>query len=177
MANNVCEELIEILVSVGVTQIFGVTGDALNPLVEAIRHDPRIRWIGVRHEETAAFAAAAQYQITGTLGVCAGTVGPGALHLLNGLYNAKKEGAAVLAITGQVPHAEAGSDFFQEVDLKRVFDDVCIYNQSIDAPIQMPRVAQDAVQRALANHGVACDRFLLFLQACSEAQRGKRRPL
>ena len=155
MSNNVCEELIEIIVGVGVRQIFGVTGDALNPLVEAIRHDSRIRWIGVRHEETAAFAAAAQYQITGTLGVCAGTVGPGSLHLLNGLYNAKKEGAAVLAITGQVPHVEAGSDFFQEVDLKRVFDDVCIYNQSIDAPIQMPRVAQDAVQRALANHGVA----------------------
>ncbi len=155
MARNVCEEILEVLIGVGVTQIFGVTGDALNPLVDAIRRDDRIRWIAVRHEETAAYAATAHNQITGTLGVCAGTVGPGALHLLNGLYNAKKEGASVLAITGQVPHAEAGSDFFQEVNLARVFEDVCLFEQPIHSPAQMPRLAQQAVQSALSGPGVA----------------------
>jgi len=154
MARNVCEEILRVLEGAGVTQIYGVTGDALNPLVDAIRDNPRVRWIGVRHEETAAFAAAAYYQITGTLGVCAGTVGPGALHLLNGLYNAKKEGAAVLAITGQVPHVEAGSDFFQEVNLARVFEDVCVFNQAIHSTDQMPRLVQQAVQNALSGPGV-----------------------
>jgi thiamine pyrophosphate-dependent acetolactate synthase large subunit-like protein len=87
-----------------VSDIFGVTGDALNTLLEAIRKDSRFRWIGVRHEENAAYAAYAQAELSGGLGVCAGTVGPGSLHLINGLYNAKKEGAAVLAIAGQVRH-------------------------------------------------------------------------
>ena len=155
MARNVCEEILRVLEGAGVRQIFGVTGDALNPLLDAIRHQSQIRWIGVRHEETAAFAAAAHYQVTGTLGVCAGTVGPGALHLINGLYNARKEGAAVLAITGQVPRAEAGSDFFQEVNLSRVFGDVCAFDQAIHSTAQMPRLIQQAVQNALSGPAVA----------------------
>ena len=155
MAQNVCEELISILQGVGVEHIFGVTGDALNPLLDGIRRQDRLRWIGVRHEETAGYAAAAQSLISGRLGVCAGTVGPGALHLLNGIYNAKKEGAAVLAITGQVPRAEAGTDFFQEVNLAKVFDDVCVFQQSIESPDQMPRIAQLAIQKALSLGGVA----------------------
>ena len=144
MARNVCEELISILQDVGVEQIFGVTGDALNPLLDGIRRQDQLRWIAVRHEETAGYAATAQSLITGRLGVCAGTVGPGALHLLNGIYNAKKEGAAVLAITGQVPRSESGTGFFQEVDLSKVFDDVCVFQHAIDSPEQMPRVAQMA---------------------------------
>ena len=155
MSRNVCEELVSILQGVGVEQIFGVTGDALNPLLDCIRKQDQIRWIGVRHEETAGYAAAAQSLITGRLGVCAGTVGPGALHLLNGIYNAKKEGAAVLAITGQVPRAESGTGFFQEVDLAKVFDDVCVFQHAIDSPDQMPRVAQMAIQEAIARKGVA----------------------
>ena len=155
MARNVCEEILRVLQGAGVQMIYGVTGDALNPLVDAIRHQSKIRWIGVRHEETAAFAATAHYQITGTLGVCAGTVGPGALHLINGLYNARKEGAAVLAITGQIPHAEAGSDFFQEVNLSRVFGDVCSFDQAIHSTAQMPRLIQQAVQNALSGPAVA----------------------
>ena len=107
MSRNVCEELVSILQGVGVERIFGVTGDALNPLLDSIRRQDQLRWIAVRHEETAGYAAAAESLISGRLGVCAGTVGPGALHLLNGIYNAKKEGAAVLAITGQVPRAES----------------------------------------------------------------------
>ncbi|MFP6639703.1 MAG: thiamine pyrophosphate-binding protein, partial [Myxococcota bacterium] len=101
MSQNVAESLLEVLASIGVRDIFGVTGDALNPLVESIRTDDRFRWIGVRHEEHAGYAAFAQSEITGRVGVCAGTTGPGALHLINGLYNAKKEGGAVVAITGQ----------------------------------------------------------------------------
>ena len=155
MARNVCEEILRVLQGAGVRQIFGVTGDALNPLLDAIRRQSQIRWIAVRHEETAAFAAAAHYQVTGTLGVCAGTVGPGALHLINGLYNARKEGAAVLAITGQVPRAEAGSDFFQEVNLSRVFGDVCAFDQAIHSTAQMPRLIQQAVQNALSGPAVA----------------------
>ena len=130
-------------------------GDALNPLLDGIRRQDQLRWIAVRHEETAGYAATAQFQIGGGLGVCAGTVGPGSLHLLNGLYNAKKEGAAVLAITGQVPRSEAGTGYFQEVDLSKVFDDVCVFQQVIESPDQMPRVAQLAIQQALAHSGVA----------------------
>ena len=141
MSKNVCEELLSILQDAGVRQIFGVTGDALNPFLDAIRRQDQVRWIGVLHEETAAYAAAAQSQLDGGFGVCAGTVGPGALHLLNGLYNAKKEGSAVLAITGQVPRSEAGTGFFQEVDLRKVFDDVCVYQESVESPEQMPRIA------------------------------------
>ena len=155
MARNVCEELICILQDAGVEDIFGVTGDALNPFLDGIRRQDQLRWIAVRHEETAGYAATAQSQITGRLGVCAGTVGPGALHLLNGIYNAKKEGAAVLAITGQVPRAESGTGFFQEVNLSKVFDDVCVFQQAIDSPDQMPRVAQLAIQEALSCRGVA----------------------
>ncbi|MDG2049806.1 MAG: thiamine pyrophosphate-binding protein [Myxococcota bacterium] len=155
MSMNVCEQLISILQDVGAEHIFGVTGDALNPFVDGLRRQKQLRWIGVRHEEVAGYAAAAQSLISGGLGVCAGTVGPGALHLLNGLYNAKKEGAAVLAITGQVPRAESGTGFFQEVDLSKVFDDVCVFQHTIDSPEQMPRVAQLAIQEAIANRGVA----------------------
>ena len=154
MAKNVCENLLDILASAGVRDIFGVTGDALNTLLDAIRKDDRFRWIGVRHEENAAYAAYAQAELTGGIGVCAGTVGPGALHLINGLYNAKKEGAGVVALTGQVAHAERGSNYFQEVDLSRMFDDICDFQAVLSSPSQMPRLAEIAVQKALAERVV-----------------------
>ena len=97
---NVCEVLLDILADAGGKQIFGVVGDALNPFLEAMRGDERFEWKGMRHEENAAYAAYAQSHLTGGIGICAGTVGPGALHLINGLYNAKREGAGVIAITG-----------------------------------------------------------------------------
>ena len=103
------ELLVTSLADHGVTQVWGVVGDALNPVTDAIRREDRISWIGVRHEEVAAFAAGAQAQLTGRLGVCMGTVGPGAIHLLNGLYDAKKSKAPVLAICGQVPREDIGS--------------------------------------------------------------------
>ena len=154
MSQSVCESLLSILVEAGVRQIFGVTGDALNPLLEAIRKEDRVSWIGVRHEEHAAYAAGAQSELSGGLGVCAGTTGPGAVHLINGLYNAKKEGGAVVAITGQVPRNQRGSDSHKEIDLSKMFDDVCAYQVSIESPAQMPRMAEIAIQKALVERAV-----------------------
>lgn len=155
MANIVCESLLDTLAEVGVKHIFGMTGDALNPFLDAIRRDGRFEWIGIRHEETGAFAAAAQAKLTGKLAVCCGTVGPGAIHLINGLYDAKRDHAPVLAITGHVPLSEQGTDYFQEVDIRNLFQDVTVYNEFINSPAQLPRVAQQAIQSALTLGGVA----------------------
>ncbi len=152
---TVCEALLDILAEAGVREIFGITGDALNSLVDAIRRDDRFEWVTVRHEESGAFAAAAQAKLTGRLAVCAGTVGPGALHLLNGLYDAKRDYAPVLAITGQVPESEYGSSYFQEVDLERVFGDVADFNQTVRTTEQFQRQAHAAVQSALEHRGVS----------------------
>ena len=129
---TVAESIVTALADHGVTQVWGVVGDALNPVTEAIRQDDRVEWVGVRHEEAAAFAVSAQAQLTGRLGVCMGTVGPGSIHLLNGLYDAKKSHAPVLAICGQVPSEELGSDFFQEVDNDRLFADVAVFAKTRD---------------------------------------------
>lgn len=155
MTKTVCETLLEVLVDTGVQQIFGMTGDALNPLLDAIRRDGRFEWIGVRHEETGAFAAAAQAKLTGNLAMCCGTVGPGAIHLINGLYDAKRDHAPVLAVTGHVPLTEQGTGYFQEVDIRNLFQDVCVYNEFINSPAQLPRVAQQAVQTTLTQGGVS----------------------
>ena len=146
---NVAQVLLDILADAGARDIFGVTGDALNTLLEGIRTDDRFRWYGMRHEENAAYAAYAQAEITGGIGVCAGTVGPGSLHLINGLYNAKREGAGVVAITGQVAHIEKGTGYFQEVDLEKAFDDICDYQAIVNTPEQVTRVCEIAVQKAL----------------------------
>src|SRR5690242_21007468 len=116
MATTVADLLVTARADRGVTSVWGVVGDALNPVTDAIRREDRLEWIGVRHEEAGAFAASAQAQLTGDLAVCMGTVGPGAIHLLNGLYDAKKSHAPVLAICGQVPREDMGSDVLQEVD-------------------------------------------------------------
>lgn len=155
MAKKVAEVLLDVLAPVSTRQIFGMTGDTLNPLLDAIRRDGRFEWMGVRHEETGAFAAAAQAKLTGRLGLCAGTTGPGALHLINGLYDAKRDRAPVLAITGHVPLSEIGSTYFQETDLKAIFEDICVFNEYISNPKQLPRMAQQAVQTALTEGGVA----------------------
>ncbi len=157
MSVNIWEMLLDILHGCSNRQIFGVFGDAINPLADALRLDKgkRFEWIGVRHEEVGAFAAGAQAKINGKLGLCAGTVGPGAIHLLNGLYDAKMDHAPVLALTGQVPRAEIGTDYHQEVNLDRLFDDVCVYNETVIVPEQMPRLGLLAVQTALAQNGIA----------------------
>jgi pyruvate dehydrogenase (quinone) len=153
--STVAEMLVKSLADQGVRTVWGVVGDALNPVTDAIRREDRIEWIGVRHEEVAAFAAGAQAQLTGTLGVCMGTVGPGSVHLLNGLYDAKKSHAPVLAICGQVPLAEMGTDFFQEVDNDRLFQDVALFTRTLTSPEQASGLLEQALQAALNGPGVA----------------------
>lgn len=155
MGKRVCEMILDILEPVSTKQFFGMTGDTLNPLLDAIRRDGRFEWMGVRHEEAGAFAAGAQGKLTGKLGLCAGTTGPGALHLINGLYDAKRDHAPVLAITGHIPTSEQGTTYFQETNLKGIFEDICVYNQYLSSPNQLPRMLQQAVQVALTEGGVA----------------------
>jgi pyruvate dehydrogenase (quinone) len=152
---TVFQTILDSIAPVSHRQVWGIMGDAINPLADALRTDDRFEWMHVRHEEVAAFAAGAQAKLTGQLGICAGTVGPGAIHLLNGLYDAKMDHAPVLAITGQVPRSEIGSDYHQEVNLDRLFDDVCVYNQTVMSSCQMPRMGVLAAQSALAHSGVA----------------------
>lgn len=152
---NVCEALLDILADYGVKHIFGIPGDAINELIEAIRKQNRIKFIHVMHEESGAFAASAQAKLTGELAVCVGTAGPGGIHLLNGLYDAKMDHAPVLAITGQVETAMIGTSYHQEVDLQVLFENVTVFNQTIYDAAQMPGIATLAVQTALARRGVA----------------------
>jgi pyruvate dehydrogenase (quinone) len=152
---TIAEQIVAALADLGVKTVWGVVGDALNPVTDAIRREDRIEWIGTRHEEAAAFAAGAQAQLTGVLGVCMGTVGPGAIHLLNGLYDAKKSHAPVLAICGQVPLADSGGDFFQEVDNDALFRDVADFRHTITSPSQLPRLLEQAIQAAYAGPGVS----------------------
>ncbi|WP_282148126.1 thiamine pyrophosphate-dependent enzyme [Algibacter lectus] len=154
MSKNVSEQLLDILLSVGVKKVYGVTGDALNFFVKAIEQRDGVDWIGMKHEGNASFAAFGHSQTSNNLAVCAGTVGPGALHLINGLYNAKKERTPVIAITGQINQKQQGTSFFQEVDLKKVFDDVCDYQAIIETPEQAPMVIQRAIKIAMANNSV-----------------------
>jgi pyruvate dehydrogenase (quinone) len=152
---TVAELIVKGLADLGVKTVWGVVGDALNPVTDAIRREERLEWIGVRHEEAGAFAAGAQAHLSGTLGVCMGTVGPGSIHLLNGLYDAKKSRVPVLAVCGQVPLAEIGSDFFQEVDNDQLFADVAAFSRTVMSPEQMPLLFEQAVQTALAQKTVS----------------------
>jgi pyruvate dehydrogenase (quinone) len=154
-SSTVAEMIAETLVQQGVRTVWGVVGDALNPIIDAIRQRDELEWIGVRHEEAGAFAAGAQAQLTGTLGVCMGTVGPGSVHLLNGLYDAKKSHAPVLAICGQVPLAELGTDYFQEVDNDQLFRDVAAFARTVTSPEQAATMLEQALQAALNRPGVA----------------------
>ncbi|MGW1069538.1 thiamine pyrophosphate-dependent enzyme [Streptomyces aureus] len=155
MPRTVARVIVDALSELGVRQVFGVVGDALNPLTDAIRTTDGLEWVGCRHEEAAAFAASAQSQLTDTLGVCMGTVGPGSVHLLNGLYDAAKSHTPVLAIAGQVPLAELGSDYFQEVDNDALFSDVAVFRATVTSPDQLPQMLETAVRHALGRKGVA----------------------
>jgi pyruvate oxidase len=152
---NVCEALLDILTDYGVKYIFGIPGDSINELIEAIRKQNKIKFIHVMHEEAGAFAASTQAKLTGELSVCVGTAGPGAIHLLNGLYDAKLDHAPVLAITGQIDTALLGTKYHQEVNLMALFQDVSCFNQTIVNPHQMPEIATLACQTAIGKKGVA----------------------
>ncbi|MBC8201018.1 MAG: pyruvate oxidase [Planctomycetes bacterium] len=154
-SGTVFQTILDTIQPVAQKHVWGIMGDAINPLADALRTDDRFEWMHVRHEEVAAFAAGAQAKLTGKLGICAGTVGPGAIHLLNGLYDASMDHAPVLAITGQIPRSEMGSDYHQEVNLDRLFDDLCVYNRTVMDASQMPRLGVLAAQAAMAKSAVA----------------------
>lgn len=156
MATTVADLLVERLVGWGVDTIFGFPGDGINGIFEALRtHQDSIKFIQVRHEEAAAFAACGYAKYTGRLGVCLATSGPGGVHLLNGLYDAKCDGQPVLAITGHTFHDLIGTHYQQDVDLDKLYMDVAAYNQRVMGPAHVPNVVDEAVKTALTRHTVA----------------------
>ena len=154
MSRTVAEVLVDVLEQVGVTQIFGLIGDSLNPLGDAIRRSG-IEWVGVRHEEGAALAAAGQAKLTGRLAVCAGTTGPGSTHLVAGLYEAARDHAPVLALSGEMPRRLKGIDCHQATEPDLLFRDVSLYTQTITTAAQAPGVIHQAIASAYGGPGVA----------------------
>jgi pyruvate dehydrogenase (quinone) len=155
MAKRVADLFVDVLLEAGVQRIYGVPGDSLNGITDSIRTRENIQWIGVRHEEAAAFAAGAEAHLTGKLAVCAGSCGPGNLHLINGLYECQRSRIPVLAIAAQVPSAEIGSGYFQETHPEHLFAQCSHYCELISQPEQMPRVLEIAIQTSISKRGVA----------------------
>jgi thiamine pyrophosphate-dependent acetolactate synthase large subunit-like protein len=154
MSQTVADILVHTLEQIGVRHIFGLIGDSLNPLADAVRRS-RLEWIGVRHEEGAALAAAGQAKLTGRLGVCAGTTGPGSTHLVAGLYEAARDHAPVLALSGDMPRKMHGTDFIQTTEPDLLFRDVSLYTETLSAPAQAPAIIHQAIAAAYAGRGVA----------------------
>ncbi|MFI5606509.1 pyruvate dehydrogenase [Amycolatopsis sp. NPDC051903] len=152
---TVAEQLVRTLRDAGVERIYGIVGDSLNPIVDAVRRTDGIEWVHVRHEEAAAFAAAAEAQTTGKLAVCAGSCGPGNLHLINGLFDAHRSGAPVLAIASHIPSAQIGTGFFQETHPEQLFTECSHYSELVSQPEQMPRMLRIAMQTAYGKGGVS----------------------
>src|SRR6476660_246039 len=152
---KVADLLVDNLAASIVERVYGVAGDSLNGITYAIRRQEQIRWIHVRHEETAAFAAGAEAHLTGKLSVCAGSCGPGNLHLINGLYDCHRSRVPVLAIAAQIPSAEIGSRYFQETHPEHLFAQCSHYCELVSHPEQMPRVLELAMQTAVSKRGVA----------------------
>ncbi|HLI52582.1 MAG TPA: thiamine pyrophosphate-dependent enzyme [Thermomicrobiaceae bacterium] len=156
MAKTTADLLIERLIAWGVDTIFGLPGDGINGIFEALRtHQDKLKFIQVRHEESAAFAACGYAKYTGRLGVCLATSGPGGIHLLNGLYDANMDGQPVLAITGHTFHDLIGTHQQQDVDLDKLFMDVSVYNERIMGPAHVANVVDEAIKAAMGHHGVA----------------------
>ena len=155
MSKTIAAKLVEILEQAGVTHIHGVVGDSLNGITDELRRSGKIKWIHYRHEEAAAFAAGAEAQLTGKLAVCAGSCGPGNMHLINGLYDAHRSNAPVLAIAAQVPSEQIGTSYFQETRPEALFRECSYYCETIASAKQMPRVLQIAIQTAVSLKGVS----------------------
>src|SRR3954454_2605177 len=156
MAKTGADILVENLIDWGVDTIFGIPGDGINGIIEALRkRQELVRFIQVRHEEAAAFMACGYAKATGKIGVCLATSGPGGIHLLNGLYDAKLDHAPVLAITGLQESAVFGTGYQQEVALDRLYEDVTEYNQVVMNPAQLPTLVDVAIRTAYARRGVA----------------------
>src|SRR6201992_313950 len=142
MAKTVAEQFAETLAAAGVERIYGIVGDSLNGLTDAIRRQDKIKWVHVRHEEVAAFAAGADAHLTGSLAVCAGSCGPGNLHLINGLFDCQRSRVPVLAIAAHIPSAEIGSGYFQETHPENLFRECSHYCELVSSPAQIPRSAE-----------------------------------
>src|SRR5258705_7207865 len=155
MANIVADQFVETLVAAGVKRIYGIVGDTLNGLTDAIRRHGKIEWIHVRHEEVVAFAAGAEAHLTGELAVCAGSCGPGNLHLINGLFDCHRSRVPVLGIAAQIPSAEIGSGYFQETHPQSLFQECSHYCEFVSTASQMPRVLEVAIREAVGNRGVS----------------------
>ena len=155
MAESVAEALVSTLIAAGVRRVYGIVGDSLNPVTDAIRRSGTVEWVHVRHEEAAAFAAAAEAELTGRLAVCAGSCGPGNLHLINGLFDAHRNMAPVLALAAQIPSSEIGTGYFQETHPDQLFRECSHYCELVSHPRQFARVLQSAMQHAVARRGVS----------------------
>src|SRR5215510_5253504 len=153
--NNVADLFVATLEQAGVKRIYGIVGDSLNGLTEALRRRGTIEWIHVRHEEAAAFAAAGEAAITGNLAVCAGSCGPGNLHLINGLFDAQRSRVPVLAIAAQIPSAEIGGGYFQETHPQNLFRECSHYCELVSAGSQLPYILENAIRAAVGRRGVA----------------------
>jgi pyruvate dehydrogenase (quinone) len=152
---RVADQFVDVLASAGVERIYGVAGDSLNGITDSLRTNKQIQWMHMRHEESAAFAAGAEAHLTGRLAVCAGSCGPGNLHLINGLYDCHRSRVPVLAIAAQIPSSEIGGGYFQETRPEHLFAQCSHFCESISQPEQMPRILEIAIQTALSRRGVA----------------------
>src|SRR5256884_3530638 len=156
VARIASEDLIERLADWGVDTVFGLPGDGINGIMEGLRrHQDKVRFVLVHHEEAAAFMATAHAKATGKIGVCLATSGPGGIHLANGLYDAKLDHVPVLAITGMQETSVLGTGYQQEVHLDRLFEDVAVYNEVVTNPVQLPALVDIAIRTAYARQGVA----------------------
>ncbi|WP_394937991.1 ubiquinone-dependent pyruvate dehydrogenase [Psychromicrobium sp. YIM B11713] len=153
--SNVADTIVETLAASGVKRVYGIPGDSLNGFTDALRTSESVEWVHVRHEEAAAFAAAAEAELTGDLAVCAGSCGPGNLHLINGLFDAQRSRVPVLAIAAHIPSSEIGTGYFQETHPQELFRECSVYVEQVSTPEQMPRVLNIAIRAAIEKRGVA----------------------
>ncbi|HEY3598748.1 MAG TPA: ubiquinone-dependent pyruvate dehydrogenase [Paraburkholderia sp.] len=151
----VAEQFVDVLLAAGVKRVYGIVGDSLNGLTDVIRQRKEIEWIHVRHEEVAAFAAGAEAHLTGSLAVCAGSCGPGNLHLINGLFDCHRNSVPVLAIAAQIPSREIGSNYFQETHPQTLFKECSHYCELVSGANQMPRTLEIAIREAVGKRGVS----------------------
>src|SRR6266566_3711735 len=155
MARTVADFITESLKAIGVKRVYGVVGDSLNGFTDALRRIGGIDWVHMRHEEAAAFAAGAESHLTGSLAVCAGSCGPGNLHLINGLFDCQRNGVPVLAIAAHIPSSEIGIDYFQATHPENLFRDCSHYVELVSNPKQLPQILKRAIRVAIAKRGVA----------------------
>src|SRR6266436_4208618 len=154
MSTLVADQIVETLKATGVKRIYGIVGDSLNGITDSLRNSG-IEWVHVRHEEVAAFAAGAEAHLTNAIAVCAGSCGPGNLHLINGLFDCHRSRVPVLAIAAQIPSAEVGSGYFQETHPQDLFRECSHYCEFVSGANQMPRTLEVAIREAVGKRGVS----------------------